>query len=695
MTYSIGTKKEVLKQEFSKYFNSHFNQKGVSIKMDFIDRVLRECEITFKSNQKFFGEINCDGLTSFDLINNLQSFYTEENTLKNLKEYRNGHLADAYGGGNDFNHTAPLIKTVLDFGFSGIINHAKTLPDSNLKFRVIRAYEGVLILIDRMIELAKNVTDSKNIIKNLQHLKSQPPKTLEQAMQLIIIYFTLQLKVDNISPRTLGRIDHILYPYYKNDLDSKILTIESAKQLVKDFLIRLAEFKVEANLPFSIGGVINEKDTSNELSYVILNEFINLASPDLKIHFLYSEKTPKELFNLAVKGIIGGSNSIVFMNDTLIKKGLISVGADTKDADEYMIVGCYEPASKQETPCSCAGFINLLKAVELTLWDGIDPRTGLTVVPDLKSEFKDFNEFYSTVKHVLNFFADGVVKYLNFRESYWKVANSGVFISSTFPHALNNGKDVYCDYGAKYNNTSINANGLSNFADAIYSVKKLVFDDKIITIEELKNILKSNWKLDPKLRLIIKNKLPKFGNDNDEVDKFSVEALELLSKRINNAKNVKGGVFRLGAFSVQDRIYHGKVTTATPDGRLDGEPLAKNLYPTLGSDKNGIPAVISSVAKYKSTHYPNGSVLDLVLHRSSVSGKVGETLLENIIITYFNMGGFAVHMSVLDPTTLKKATISPEKYPNLQVRLCGWNVLFNTLTKAEQEEFIFNAENNY
>ena len=137
------------------------------------------------------------------------------------------------------------------------------------------------------------------------------------------------------------------------------------------------------------------------------------------------------------------------------------------------------------------------------------------------------------------------------------------------------------------------------------------------------------------------------------------------------------------------------MTTATPDGRLEGEPLAKNLSPVLGADKNGIPAVISSVAKYKSTHYPNGSVLDLVLHRSSVSGKVGETLLENIIITYFNMGGFAVHMSVLDPSVLKKAKVSPEKYPNLQVRLCGWNVLFNTLTKAEQEEFIFNAENNY
>ncbi len=179
MTYSIGTKKEVLKQEFSKYFNSHFNQKGVSIKMDFIDRVLRECEITFKSNQKFFGDIDCEGLTSFDLINNLQSFYTEENTLKNLKEYRNGHLADAYGDGNDFNHTAPLIKTVLDFGFSGIINHAKTLPDSNLKFRVIRAYEGVLILIDRMIELAKKRKRQQKYHTKLAILKDATTKNLK------------------------------------------------------------------------------------------------------------------------------------------------------------------------------------------------------------------------------------------------------------------------------------------------------------------------------------------------------------------------------------------------------------------------------------------------------------------------------------------------------------------------------------
>ena len=695
MVYSIGTEKEILKKEFSQYFIDNYPKKGVSIKADFIDFVLNQSKITLYDGQNFFGDIDCVGLTTFDLFNNLQSFYTEEAVKTLLNGYRYGHQADCYGGGNDFNHTAPIIKTVLDLGFNGIIIKAQTLPDGDFKSRLIRAYEGVKTLIDRTIELAKNLNDGQTIISNLKFIKDNPPKTLYQAMQVMIIYFTLQLKVDGISPRTLGRLDNILYPYYERDIKNGELTKETARSLVKDFLIRLAEFKVEANLPFSIGGVIKGQETSNQLSYVILEEFITLASPHLKIHFLYSNKTPKTLFNLAIKGIIGGSNSIVFMCDDAVKKGLVSVGVDPADADEYSIVGCYEPASKEETPCSCAGFINLLKAVELTLYGGVDPKTGLTVIPNLETQFKDFDHFYSTVKHALNFFAEGVKKYLNFRESFWNKANSGIFISSTFKHCFENAKDAYCDYGAKYNNTSVNANGLANFADAVYAIKKLVFDEKVLTLEQFKTVLLSNWESDPKLRLKIKNKLPKFGNDDDSVDIYAVEALELLNNAINRAKNVKGGVYRLGAFTVQDRIYHGSKTTATPDGRFDGEPLAKNLYPSLGSDKNGIPAVINSVVKYKSTHYPNGSVLDLVFHRSSTSGKDGEKLLENVVTTYFNMGGFAVHINVLDPAILKKAKTSPEKYPNLQVRLCGWNVLFSTLSPKEQEEFIFNAENNY
>jgi len=157
--------------------------------------------------------------------------------------------------------------------------------------------------------------------------------------------------------------------------------------------------------------------------------------------------------------------------------------------------------------------------------------------------------------------------------------------------------------------------------------------------------------------------------------------------------NGRGGVFKMGLFGIDYYVQYGKNTMATPDGRKAGEPLSKNLCPMSAMDRNGITAMINSVTAMDHSRFPNGSVLDIILHPSAVSGDDGLDAFYGILMTYMKKGGFAMHGNVFSSADLRAAQADPEKYKNLQVRVCGWNAYFVNLTKAEQDEFIKQADN--
>ncbi len=177
-------------------------------------------------------------------------------------------------------------------------------------------------------------------------------------------------------------------------------------------------------------------------------------------------------------------------------------------------------------------------------------------------------------------------------------------------------------------------------------------------------------------------------------DAFAVEFADFCANLVNNKPNGRTGVFKAALFSIDHCFYIGKNTMATPDGRFYGDPLSKNLCATVGMDKKGITALINSVTKIDHAAFPTGSVLDIVVHTSAVSGDDGLDAFYGILMTYFKKGGFAMHGNVFDAETLKDAQSNPEKYGNLQVRVCGWNAYFVNLSKAEQDAFIKQAEGN-
>ena len=187
---------------------------------------------------------------------------------------------------------------------------------------------------------------------------------------------------------------------------------------------------------------------------------------------------------------------------------------------------------------------------------------------------------------------------------------------------------------------------------------------------------------------MIKNKFPKFGLNDENVNKIVKDIVDVMYEAIGGKPNLKGGVYRLGLFSIDWRWKFGEKTGASADGRLAGETLSQNTSASFGADKDGATAHLLSVAAIDASETPNGSIVDIDLHSSAVKGKNGIKAMVSTLKTYFGLGGFAVHYNVLDTEVLKDAKLNPEKYPNLQVRLCGWNVLFSSLSEKEKDEFI-------
>ena len=230
--------------------------------------------------------------------------------------------------------------------------------------------------------------------------------------------------------------------------------------------------------------------------------------------------------------------------------------------------------------------------------------------------------------------------------------------------------------------------GLATAADSLAAIRKAVFEDKVVTLDRFIQILRDDFKGEEYLRLLLKNKYPKYGQGDERTDRLAQDIVDILVSTICRKPNAKGGNYRLGLFSINWRWAFGAKTAASADGRHSGEPFSQNASASVGADREGATMHLLSASRLDTINTPNGTIVDIDLHSSAVRGERGLDALVTSLDAYFALGGFAVHYNVLDTEILNDAKLHPEKYPNLQVRLCGWNVLFSTLSEKEKDEFI-------
>ena len=676
---------EVLREEIEKRVRLGKGAEVLQNDSEIIEFMLENCEISIPEANRFFVKADVLDLTLIPIRKRRERF----TAALESGDYAYSKEAMAYTGYTDYSHTSAQWESVISLGIFGlrerVAQYAKSNRDEDKRVfysSVLRCYDAALRFMKRAADEASRCGKFE-MAQGIENLCHGAPGCLFEALQTSVIYYTLQQYFDGTNLRTMGRPDKLFYPYYIGE------DRQNADGMILDYIKEIDRFGAVANIPFAIGGADAEgRSTINELSYTLLDAYHAADAFDTKLHILCTEDTPRDIILKAFRYVREGKNSIVFMSDSKITESLRKIGADEADARNYHVVGCYECGAEGELTCSTNARVNIPKALELALNRGRDMQTGRLIGLENDGDFDSFEALFLEFERQLTYLSKCAMAVTDYYESHYPEIHSAPFLSGTYRSALEYGRDLYVGYGAKYNNSSVSALGLATVVDSLAAIRKAVFEDKTVSFSELCEILRANWDGKEYLRLIIKNKYPKYGQGDAQTDAIAGRIVDVLAEAVSGQPNAKGGVYRLGLFSIDWRWEFGAKTAASADGRLAGEPLSQNTGASFGADKNGATAHFRSVTAIDASKTPNGSIVDIDLHSSAVSGDNGLAVLATTLATYFEMGGFAVHYNVLDKEILLAAKKNPEKYPGLQVRLCGWNVLFSSLSEREQDEFI-------
>ena len=375
----------------------------------------------------------------------------------------------------------------------------------------------------------------------------------------------------------------------------------------------------------------------------------------------------------------------------------MSTGVILEDARDWAVDGCCEPIvpGKHNTINGGCCHVNLLKVMELTINGGVNHKNGSKVFSsagtlDTMAAFEDFTTAY---RKQLDFYISIIPLLDAITSNAHAELTPCPFLSGFIDYRLQIGKDVEEGGGPNYNNTLSICHGAVNVGNALYAMKKVIFDEKRYTPQQLKAALDSNFEGEEG-QMIRKSLLevPKYGNDIDEVDFMIRDSLNWYLKGIASYTPARGGYYCPSPQTLSANAYTGQDIGATPDGRLKGQPTADNVSPAAGSDMNGATAVLKSVAKLDHALATDGTILNMKLHPTAVSGEARLGKFAAMIRAYFDLLGFQVQFNIVSADTLRDAQKHPEKYKNLVVKVAGYSALFTTLDEHLQNQIIARTE---
>ena len=602
----------------------------------------------------------------------------------------------------DYDHSVPDWDKLFNIGFEGMLRRseearkAKSLnKDQEDFFEGIRiTYEGVLAFIDRLCEQAKSTVGAEKLAIALQNIRHEPPKNFYEGLLTVYLYFIISEHIDYLQVRSLSNFDRLFFDLYQNDLNNGVSEDELRRDLAY-FFLQFTAIGNYWNQPVFLGGEQADGSTEiNELSYLFLDVYDKMNIYNPKIQIKLSQSTPKTFVLKALDIIRRGHNCIVFVCDETIRRALVRNGVSEEQARLCNITGCYE-YSIQGAYSAGMNYANLLKPLEYALHEGCDGVTGKQAgLPcPHASESQSFKEFYNEYKRQLKNVIDITVETNNAYEGYLCNINPLSLLSATFESCIERGKDAIGG-GALTNDTEMEFGFIADLADSLSMIQKYVFERGELTLSQFVDILDKNYEGNEILRAKLLADREKYGNNKERPDSIAKDIadyiIENVSGRPNNA--TRGGVWHASFHVARQSYSQGKKTAASPNGRLLGEELSKNLSASMGQNREGATAAILSITKLDAAAIGGDAALDMGLLPSAVSGDDGLEAMYGLLMTFCKRGGHALQINVFDADTLRDAQKYPEKYQDLQIRVCGWNVLWNNINKVEQDGFIRQAE---
>ncbi len=689
--WTEGPTGEELDQKMLEIENEAPGRSRRLLKADMMSWILRNGAIASEEHGVYADRLRHEGA----ILRVQKRWIADETTRGKLgrlvSEAANGQNAKLWEARLDTSHTCPDWERILRLGITGLSGEIKKkrkdCPDNEFYQAAEMIYDGISDYLKRLIALRPDAPYSVFLRELLLHA----PATTPEALELMLLYYMLQDGLEQTYVRSFGHLDLLLWSFYQEDLKSGRYSKEEFCEYLKCFFARISAMDHPNNVPICLGS----DPAVYELTELIRETYDSMGIYCPKIQIRVHDRIPEEFLLHVMNSIRSGRSSYVFVNDRSVIPALTALGIRPEDAASYIPVGCYEPNAFGEVPNTCAGNVNMTKCVLLAMNNGRDPKDGIRLGVEVgeAEAIESYEAFEAAVLREVDFCIRTVMDEINAYEEIYIQMNPASLFSSTMASCVERGLDAY-EGGAIYSNTSINMMGLADITDALCAIKHKVYEENELTLSEFRKILKNNWEDAELLRKSIRTACPRFGNGDPEADALAEKIAAFSAERINGAPAARGGVFRMGLFSIDVAFTDGLATSASPDGRFFGDPLSKNLCATVGSDRKGPTALLNTVSRLTRCGVPNGAVLDLVLHPSAVKGEPGLQSMLTLLKVFEKNGGQCLQMNIFDTATLREAQAFPEKYETLQVRVCGWNARFTRLSRTEQDVFIAQAENS-
>ncbi|MCK5737545.1 formate acetyltransferase [bacterium] len=635
--------------------------------------------------------------------------------LSQLKSYF--YVMNETGG---IAHTIPDHEKLIQMGTDGIISEvmekqvqAEKNSDQWCFYEAVKiSAKAFALFCSRYGTLAEQMAKAEpdpEIQQNLTAIsacfKSAPEKgaaTFREALQIVYLAH-ISIMIESLDNSIgLGRMDQYLYPFYKKDIENQILTREQAKELIAVFSIKLCEMVpvfpqrvINFHGGFynaqvvTVGGLDSDgRDATNELSHIFLEVMNELRMREPNYHARLHEKAPQEYVDKIISNLCSGSNTPSLYNDEVIIETMCKNGYALADARDYSGVGCVEPIAPGKTFASTnAAMVNVPMLLELALNEGRRFgsvfRSGEKTPPPARMQtMEDVKQAFTAQ---LKFRIQKLIPDLQALERANMKYHPTPFTSMLHEGCLATGTCTTSG-GAVYNYSGIQAVAPVAVGDALYAIDQFVFKEKQISLPALVTLLKKNIN-NPKWLANMK-KAKKFGNDEADVDQWTLFVVDEFGKALDGYLNTRGGKYIMGIYSDTIHEFFGRITGAMAYGRKKGESFSSGLSPGNGFEKNGPTALINSVNRFDFTTIPNGINFNLKFYPHTLKGEKGRSVLSSLLKTYFKRGGMQAQINVLDPEDLKKAYENPDLYPNLLVRVSGYSVYFNDLTPVMKREII-------
>ena len=576
------------------------------------------------------------------------------------------------------------------------------------------ACDAVITFASRHADKAEELAESSNdptrkeellrIARTCRHVPANAPRDFREALQMYwFMHLATITELNGWDAMNPGHLDRYFYPFYQEDCSNGILDRDQAKELLECFWIKFnnhpAPPKVGVTAEESgtyndftninLGGILPDgSDGVNELSYLMLEvmDEIHLLQPQGNIQL--SRKNPDRFLKAACRVIRSGYGYPSVFNADGVVEQMVRCGKRIEDAREGGTSGCVETGAFGKEAYILTGYLNTPKILEVTLNNGVDPRTGRKIGLETgdPGDFESFNDLFEAFERQLRHFVDIKVAGSQFIEQQYAREMPAVFLSVLIDDCISNGKD-YNAGGARYNTSYIQCVGIGTITDSLSALHKHVFEEKSLDLPVLLSAISRDFEDSGELRTKLCEETPRYGNDDDGADDIMQRVFNSLFAVIDGRPNTRGGKYHVDMLPTTCHIYFGSVLGASPDGRKSGTPVSEGISPSQGADRKGPTAVLKSAAKMDHLR-TGGTLLNMKFLPSVLGDDDGIDKLGQLVRTYFRMDGHHVQFNVVDADTLREAQEHPEEHRDLIVRVAGYSDYFCDLSRELQDEII-------